>query len=100
MIRIMSVVSNNFNSRVKSRMKKSMFVLVLFLVLGLMTGLILTEVLSDVKGISFLTRTTQINWHPQGDFRVLTYDFNLTIRLNLLCIVGMAAAFWIYRRVS
>lgn len=74
--------------------------LVLFLVLGLMTGLILTEVLSDVNGITFLTRTAQINWHPKADFHVLTYDFNLTIRLNLLCIVGMVAAFWIYRRVS
>ena len=80
-------------------MKKSNFVLALFIILGLMTGLILTELLADVKGISFLTNTAQIYWHPKADFHVLKYDIDMTLRLNLLCIAGMATAFWIYRKV-
>ncbi|MCL6456475.1 MAG: DUF4321 domain-containing protein [Gorillibacterium sp.] len=80
-------------------MKKSNLALVLFIVLGLVTGLILTELLADVKGISFLTKSAQMTWHPKADFHVLKYDIDMTIRLNQLCIASMAAAFWIYRKV-
>ncbi|MEO3947155.1 DUF4321 domain-containing protein [Gorillibacterium sp. CAU 1737] len=80
-------------------MKKNNLTLAIALIIGLMTGLILTELLAPVKGIGFLTNAAEINWHPKANFQVLTYDINLTIRLNLLCIASMVGAFFLYRKL-
>lgn len=80
-------------------MKKNTFTFILFLIIGLITGAILTELLSPVKGISFLTHSAPISWTPKADLQVIQYDLRLMIKLNLMSILSVAAAIWIYRKL-
>jgi len=80
-------------------MKKNGFTLVLFLVIGLVVGIIVGQLLAPVKALSFLTKTTDIVWQPKADLQVIQYDILLQIKLNLCSILGLAAAFWLYRKV-
>ncbi|MDF2815700.1 MAG: hypothetical protein K0Q81_1900 [Paenibacillus sp.] len=80
-------------------MKKNIFTLIIFLLLGLLTGAILTGLLSSVEWLTFLTRSAQISWEPQADFNVVKYSFSLQIKLNLISILCIGLAIWIYRKV-
>ncbi|WP_409341669.1 DUF4321 domain-containing protein [Paenibacillus sp. MBLB4367] len=80
-------------------MKKSNWTLILFIVIGLIAGAIITQLLASVPGISFLTKSAEINWHPKADLQVIRYDLLLEIRLNLISIIMMIAAIWIYRKL-
>ncbi|MVO99688.1 MULTISPECIES: DUF4321 domain-containing protein [Paenibacillus] len=80
-------------------MKKNGFTLILFLIIGLIVGIITGQLLAPVKALSFLTQSTSIVWQPRADLQVISYDINLQIKLNLCSILGLAAAFWLYRKV-
>ncbi|RAV21985.1 DUF4321 domain-containing protein [Paenibacillus contaminans] len=80
-------------------MKKSNWTLLLFIVIGLIAGAIITQLLADVPGISFLTKSAEISWHPKADLQVIRYDLLLEIRLNLISIIMLIAAIWIYRKL-
>jgi hypothetical protein len=80
-------------------LKKNAFTLFLFLLLGLLTGAIVAQLLSPVEWLSFLTRSAQIVWQPRADLSVIKYDISLEIRLNLISILGIALAIWIYRKL-
>lgn len=80
-------------------MKKNVFTLCLFLLLGLLTGTIVAQLLGPVEWLSFLTRSAQIKWEPRADLAVIQYDIHLVIRLNLISILGIVCAIWIYRKV-
>ncbi|MFK7694215.1 DUF4321 domain-containing protein [Paenibacillus sp. HJGM_3] len=80
-------------------MKKNSFTLFLFVLLGLLTGAIFTQLLSGIDWLSFLTRSAQISWEPSADFNVVKYDLALHIKLNLISIVCVGLAIWIYRKM-
>ncbi|WP_040950138.1 DUF4321 domain-containing protein [Gorillibacterium massiliense] len=80
-------------------MKKSGLMFAVFLILGIITGAVLTAVLDPVQGISFLTRSAVINWKPSADLNVLTFNINITIRMNLLSVACMITSIWLYRKM-
>ncbi|GAB2720378.1 DUF4321 domain-containing protein [Paenibacillus thermoaerophilus] len=80
-------------------MKKNTFTLIVFLLLGLLAGMIAGELLSPVPGLKFLTTAADIEWHPKADLEIVQYDFFIRLKLNLIAIVGLIAAIWIYRKL-
>lgn len=80
-------------------MKKNNWVLLICLILGLVAGMIVSELLAPVSGLSVLTKSVSLTWQPKADLSVVKYDLDLQIKLNVLCIIGVAAAFWIYRKL-
>lgn len=80
-------------------MKKNSITLFVFVLLGLLTGAIFTQLLSSVEWLTFLTRSAQIAWEPSADFNVVKYDISLHIKLNLISIVSVGLAIWIYRKL-
>lgn len=80
-------------------MKKSGFTLALFLLLGVLAAAILTQLLASVPWLSFLTKSAQIKWEPKADWIVINYDLHILVKLNVISILGIAAAIWIYRRM-
>lgn len=80
-------------------MKKNTFTLILVLLLGLVAGTLIGQLLSSVPALSFLTRSVELSWQPKADLLVIKYDLNMQIRLNLIGILGLAAGFWMYRKL-
>jgi len=80
-------------------MKKNNLTLIVFLVVGLLTGSILAQLFADVPWLTFLTKSADIRWEPKADLQVVRYDLKFAVTLNLASILGLAAAFWIYRKV-
>ncbi|MDB5053464.1 MAG: rane protein [Bacilli bacterium] len=80
-------------------MKKTKFTLFIFIVLGLLAGTIIAQLLTSVQAISFLTKSTPLEWHPKADLQVLKYDMYFQVKLNLMSILGAVGAIWIYRRM-
>lgn len=78
-------------------MQKNAVILLIMLVIGLLLGSILGEILSP--WIPFLTASKAITWEPKADLDILKYDFFIQVRLNLASILGLIAAFWIYRKI-
>ncbi|MFD2612565.1 DUF4321 domain-containing protein [Paenibacillus gansuensis] len=80
-------------------MKKNTWTLLIFLLLGLIVGSIAAHLLSSVEEISFLTKATPLTWQPRANLDVISYDLRITVKISLLSIAGLAASFWIYRRL-
>jgi len=80
-------------------MKKNNFTLIIFLVTGLLLGTILSQLVASVPWLSFLSKSAEINWQPRADLQVIRYDLQFTVRLNLASILGLAAAFFMYRKL-
>lgn len=80
-------------------MKKSYGLLILFLVIGLLTGSLVAHLLSSVEGVSFLTKAMTVSWSPEANFDFLKYEFTIQVKISLLSLLGLAAAFWVYRRI-
>ncbi|MFS1513877.1 DUF4321 domain-containing protein [Chengkuizengella sp. SCS-71B] len=80
-------------------MKKNSFVLIIFLLIGLLTGSIIAQLLEPVPALYFLTKSSQITWEPSADLGFLSYDFNFQVKLNIANILGLALAFWLYRKL-
>mgnify|MGYP000259450977 CR=1 FL=1 len=80
-------------------MKKSFGLLLIFLLIGLLTGSLVAHLLVSIEWMSFLTRSMPISWHPQANLEFLKYDFEIQVRISLLSIAGLLAAYWIYRRI-
>ncbi|MFB9752437.1 DUF4321 domain-containing protein [Paenibacillus hodogayensis] len=80
-------------------MKKNGFMLVLFLLLGLLAAAIVTQLLASVTWLGFLTKSAQITWEPKADLNVIKYSLFLQLKLNVISILGIAAAIWIYRKM-
>lgn len=78
-------------------MQKNAVILLIMLVVGLLLGSILGEILSP--WIPFLTASKAITWEPKADLDILKYDFFIQVRLNLASILGLVAAFWIYKKI-
>lgn len=80
-------------------MKKNTLTLLIFLVIGLLLGSILGELLSGVDGLQFLTNSSELRWEPKADLKVIQYDLKFLVKLNLISIIGLLAALWLYRRL-
>ncbi|MEB3100381.1 DUF4321 domain-containing protein [Ferviditalea candida] len=80
-------------------MKKSRLLLVILLLIGLLAGSLANHLLSPVKAVVFLTKTTTVAWHPKADLDFLQYDFYIQVKLSLLSLIGVLAAIWLYRRM-
>ncbi|MDF2937148.1 MAG: hypothetical protein K0Q90_2521 [Paenibacillaceae bacterium] len=80
-------------------MKKNGLTLVLFLLLGLLAASIVSGLLTPVDAAAFFLRSTSINWHPAADLNFLKYDFLIEIKLNIVSLIGLAAAVWLYRKL-
>lgn len=80
-------------------MKKNAFTLILFILLGLLAASIVTRLLTPVDAVDFLLRSTPVSWHPAADLQFVKYDFFVQFNINLLSLVGIGAAVWIYRKV-
>jgi uncharacterized membrane protein YeaQ/YmgE (transglycosylase-associated protein family) len=81
-------------------MKKSNLTLFIFIVLGLLAGSIVAQLLLPVQGISFLTKSTLLDWHPKADLQFIKYDLDFQVKLNLISVIGAIAAIWLYRRMK
>ncbi len=80
-------------------MKKNNLTLLVVLVAGLLVGTILAELVADVPALSFLSKSADIRWEPRADLQVIAYDLRLVVSLNLASMIGLAGAFWIYRKM-
>ncbi|SDD24694.1 protein of unknown function [Paenibacillus sp. UNCCL117] len=80
-------------------MKKNTLTLILMLLIGLVAGTLVGQLLSPVAALSFLTKAVELSWQPKADLLVIRYDLDLYIRLNLISIAGLAAGFWVYRKI-
>lgn len=80
-------------------MKKNNFMLIVFLFVGLLTGSIAAHLLSSVEALSFLTKSSQISWEPKADLDIVKYDLSIQVKLNLASLLGLIAAFWLYRKI-
>lgn len=80
-------------------MKKGFGLLLIFLLIGLLTGSLVAHLLLTIEWMSFLTKSMFISWHPQADLEFLKYDFEIQVRISLLSILGLIAAYWVYRRL-
>lgn len=80
-------------------MKKNSLTFIVVLIIGLVVGIILGELLSPVKALWFLTESVGITWQPKADLQVFKYDVYLEVKLNLCAILGVVAAFFVYRRL-
>jgi uncharacterized protein YneF (UPF0154 family) len=81
------------------RMKKNNWTLILFLVIGLLAGTIVGEMLSQVHGLSALTKAAEISWQPKADLQVIKYDIKLQVKLNIVSILGLIGGFWLYKKL-
>ncbi|CAH1204180.1 hypothetical protein PAECIP111893_02177 [Paenibacillus plantiphilus] len=80
-------------------MKKNIWILLLFIIIGLLTGALLSRWLEPVPGLSFLTKTSEIEWSPAADLLVFSYDLTIHINISLLSMIGVIIAIWVYRRM-
>ncbi|MCI3923614.1 DUF4321 domain-containing protein [Paenibacillus sp. TRM 82003] len=80
-------------------MKKNNLTLIVILVAGLLTGSILAQLFAEVPWLAFLTKSADITWEPRADLQVVRYDLKFAVTLNLASVIGLAAAFWIYRKM-
>jgi len=80
-------------------MKKSKWTLILFVILGLLGGSLVAYWLDAVPGLSFLTHSISSTWSPAFDLHVISFNLSLQININLLSILGMIIAIWLYRKV-
>lgn len=80
-------------------MKKNTLTLILFIILGLLAGSIISQLLSSVEEVAFLTKSTDIEWQPKADLQILKYDLYFQVKLNLISLLGLIGAIWIYRKL-
>jgi len=79
--------------------KKNTLMLLLFLLIGWVAGTIIGKLLEPVQALHFLTQPVYLTWEPKADLDILKYDISLQVKLNLIGIIGLVCAFWIYRKL-
>ncbi|WP_046215712.1 DUF4321 domain-containing protein [Paenibacillus wulumuqiensis] len=80
-------------------MKKNAGTLILFLLLGWLIGEWIATLLEPVAILSFLTKSTTIDWSPSANLNIIRYNIELHLKLSLLSLLGVVAAIWLYRRL-
>ncbi|MFD1886408.1 DUF4321 domain-containing protein [Paenibacillus wenxiniae] len=80
-------------------MKKNAGTLILFLLLGWLLGTWVSTLLEPVKMISFLTKSTTIDWSPSANLNIIRYTIDLHLKMSLLSLLGVIASIWLYRKL-
>lgn len=80
-------------------MKKNALTLILFLLLGLLAASIVTGLLEPVKGLSPILASKGVSWSPAADLGFLKYNIHFEVKLNLVSLVGIGVAIWLYRKL-
>lgn len=80
-------------------MKKNNWTLLLFLLLGVLAGAIFTMLLASVESFDFFTNYVELNWEPKANLQVIQYDIQMKIQFNLLSLIGIIGAYFLYRRL-
>lgn len=80
-------------------MKRNVGMLILFLLLGWLVGAWIATALEPVQSLSFLTASKVIKWSPQADLNIISYDFNIQMKLCLLSLLTMIISVWLYRKL-
>lgn len=73
-------------------MKKPFWRWVGILFLGAVIGTLAGQLLSG--HVTWLSRTTAIDWNPQANLGVIRFSLNLTLRVNWLTLVGIVGAWF------
>lgn len=79
-------------------LKRNNLTLLLFIIFGLLTGTIIGELLAPVSWLSFLGKSAEMSWEPKANFQAISWDLKLEFRLNLISILGVVGAVWLYRK--
>ncbi|WP_243767241.1 DUF4321 domain-containing protein [Paenibacillus agricola] len=69
------------------------------LIIGLVAGSLVGQLLVSVPALSFLTKSVNLSWEPKADLLVIKYDLQFQMKLNLISLLGLIAAFWVYRKM-
>jgi uncharacterized membrane protein len=80
-------------------LKKNFGLLLIFMLIGLLTGTLVAHLLLSIEWMSFFTKSMPISWHPQADLDFLKFNLEIQVRISLLSIIGLIAAYWVYRRI-
>ncbi|WP_411343516.1 DUF4321 domain-containing protein [Paenibacillus sp. WLX1005] len=80
-------------------MKKNAGTLILFLLLGWLIGSWIATLLEPVAVLSFLTKSTTIDWSPSANLNIIRYTIELHFKMSLLSLIGVVAAIWLYRKL-
>lgn len=81
-----------------AKFNQSNAVLIILLVIGLLLGSIIGDILGNL-GVPYIFSSQEIRWSPSGDLVILAWDINLVARINLASVLGLALAFYLYRRL-
>lgn len=80
-------------------MRKNAPTLILFILLGLLAATIITRLLAPVDALSGLIQTSGISWSPKADLGFINYNIHVELKLNVISLLGIACAIWIYRKL-
>ncbi len=80
------------------RSQRGIAILLVLLVIGLLLGSIIGDILNKV-GVPYINDTKELRWSPAGNLVIIKWDFDLLIKINLASVLGLIAAFWIFRRL-
>ncbi|GIO34741.1 MULTISPECIES: DUF4321 domain-containing protein [Paenibacillus] len=80
-------------------MKKNVGILLLFLLLGWLAGAWIAKALEPVQALSFLTASTKLEWSPQANLDIISYDITIKFKMSLLSLIGIIVSVWLYRRL-
>ncbi len=80
-------------------MKKNAGTLILFLLLGWLLGTWVSTLLEPVTMLSFLTKSTTIDWSPNANLNIIRYNIDLHLKMSLLSLIGVIVSIWLYRKL-
>ncbi|MFD2116482.1 DUF4321 domain-containing protein [Paenibacillus yanchengensis] len=80
-------------------MKKNGWILFIFIVFGLLAGALIAKWLEPLQGIAFLTKSLEAQMAPKLDLYVMQLNFDLSIQISMLSIVGGLLAIWLYKKL-
>ena len=80
---------------------KNIWILMVFLLSGLVVGGLLGEIASKVDWLWWLSygESFGISSPIELDLSVISISFGLMFKINIACIIGMALAIFIYRKI-
>ncbi|WP_232695611.1 DUF4321 domain-containing protein [Brevibacillus daliensis] len=76
---------------------KDFIIMIIVLIAGMLFGSLVGQLLGP--WLPFLHASKVIIWNPAADLDIISYDLHFQVKLNLASIVGLALAFWIYKKI-
>lgn len=79
--------------------KKSGWLFALFLTIGVVLGGFLGTYFADIKYLSWLNFGESFQFNPAFDLRIIKFNMDLIINLNIASIIGIIASIFAYRKL-